>query len=205
MVGEITAAAEVRSHGGGSGCSLGSCTMKLNATTEMMPVTWPTFADMHPFAPTQQAQGAAGEYVRLMVIRAYHMQDKKMGAREDMIRENFEFKVYGRNPRKRQKKKSKFLKLTLSLSWDLVRRALDYCHSQGIEHRDVYPHNVMIDHELRKLILICMFAGMIFRKEPFFYGHDNQDQLVKIARLQLEPQLEALVRRHSRKLLLYDH
>ncbi|CAH1440245.1 unnamed protein product [Lactuca virosa] len=76
---------------------LGSCTMKLNATTEMMPVTWPAFVDMHPFAPTQQAQGyqnlgdmlctitgfdsfslqpnagAAGEYARLMVIRAYHM------------------------------------------------------------------------------------------------------------------------------------
>ncbi|KAI7725811.1 hypothetical protein M8C21_031768, partial [Ambrosia artemisiifolia] len=80
---------------------LGSCTMKLNATTEMMPVTWPAFADMHPFAPVEQAQGyqemfknlgdllcsitgfdsfslqpnagAAGEYAGLMVIRAYHM------------------------------------------------------------------------------------------------------------------------------------
>lgn len=36
---------------------LGSCTMKLNATTEMMPVTWPAFANMHPFAPTEQAEG----------------------------------------------------------------------------------------------------------------------------------------------------
>jgi casein kinase II subunit alpha len=59
-----------------------------------------------------------------------------------------------------------------------------------------------------------MFAGMIFRKEPFFYGHDNQDQLVKIAKvlgtdelnaylnkyqLELDTQLEALVGRHSRK------
>ncbi|KAF4375690.1 hypothetical protein F8388_014412 [Cannabis sativa] len=80
---------------------LGSCTMKLNATTEMMPVTWPGFTDIHPFAPTEQAQGyqemftnlgdllctitgfdsfslqpnagAAGEYAGLMVIRAYHM------------------------------------------------------------------------------------------------------------------------------------
>ncbi|XP_022754664.1 glycine dehydrogenase (decarboxylating), mitochondrial-like [Durio zibethinus] len=80
---------------------LGSCTMKLNATAEMMPVTWPGFTDIHPFAPTEQAQGyqemfnnlgellctitgfdsfslqpnagAAGEYAGLMVIRAYHM------------------------------------------------------------------------------------------------------------------------------------
>ncbi|MFD0691014.1 aminomethyl-transferring glycine dehydrogenase [Actinomadura fibrosa] len=36
---------------------LGSCTMKLNATAEMEPVTWPEFADIHPFAPVEQAQG----------------------------------------------------------------------------------------------------------------------------------------------------
>ena len=39
---------------------LGSCTMKLNATTEMMPITWPEFGDMHPFAPLDQAEGYAG-------------------------------------------------------------------------------------------------------------------------------------------------
>lgn len=36
---------------------LGSCTMKLNATTEMEPVTWPEFGQLHPFAPAEQAQG----------------------------------------------------------------------------------------------------------------------------------------------------
>ena len=79
---------------------LGSCTMKLNATTEMIPVTWPGFGKLHPFAPTAQAQGYAamfeelerdlaevtgfaavslqpnagsqGEYAGLLVIRAYH-------------------------------------------------------------------------------------------------------------------------------------
>ena len=80
--------------------SLGSCTMKLNATTEMLPITWPKIANMHPFVPVDQAQGfqamlreletwlaeitgfeatslqpnsgAQGEYAGLMVIKAYH-------------------------------------------------------------------------------------------------------------------------------------
>jgi casein kinase II subunit alpha len=70
------------------------------------------------------------------------------------------------------------------------------------------------DYSLDLWSLGCMFAGMIFRKEPFFYGHDNYDQLVKIAKvlgteelysylnkygIELDPQLEALVGRHSRK------
>lgn len=79
---------------------LGSCTMKLNATAEMIPVTWPEFAGIHPFAPADQIagykqmiqeleeylahitgfaavslqpnSGAQGEYTGLMVIREYH-------------------------------------------------------------------------------------------------------------------------------------
>ena len=79
---------------------LGSCTMKLNATSEMIPITWPEFADMHPFAPEAQAagyrqlideleamlraitgfdaicmqpnSGAQGEYAGLLAIRQYH-------------------------------------------------------------------------------------------------------------------------------------
>jgi glycine dehydrogenase len=79
---------------------LGSCTMKLNATAEMIPVTWPEFANIHPLAPANQAQGyqqlideleamlvectgydavslqpnsgAQGEYAGLLAIRAYH-------------------------------------------------------------------------------------------------------------------------------------
>lgn len=82
--------------------SLGSCTMKLNATTEMIPVTWPELGQIHPFAPAAQTKGyaelignleqwlkevtgftgvslqpnsgAQGEYAGLMVIRAYHLQ-----------------------------------------------------------------------------------------------------------------------------------
>jgi glycine dehydrogenase len=79
---------------------LGSCTMKLNATTEMIPLTWPEFSNLHPFAPNAQAggyhalfarlqkwlceitgydaislqpnSGAQGEYAGLLAIRAYH-------------------------------------------------------------------------------------------------------------------------------------
>jgi glycine dehydrogenase len=79
---------------------LGSCTMKLNATSEMIPITWPEFAQPHPFAPADQLQGfklldeqlrawlcqatgyagislqpnagSQGEYAGLLVIRAYH-------------------------------------------------------------------------------------------------------------------------------------
>jgi len=79
---------------------LGSCTMKLNATSEMIPITWPEFANLHPFAPREQAQGyrlmieeleawlciitgfdsismqpnsgAQGEYAGLVAIRKYH-------------------------------------------------------------------------------------------------------------------------------------
>ena len=79
---------------------LGSCTMKLNATAEMLPISWPEFGEMHPFAPADQAlgykeliddlsaklceitgydaismqpnSGAQGEYAGLLAIRAYH-------------------------------------------------------------------------------------------------------------------------------------
>ncbi len=80
--------------------SLGSCTMKLNAASQLMPVSWPEFASLHPFIPIDQTEGfhqlineleqalkeitgfetvsfqpnsgAAGEYTGLMVIQAYH-------------------------------------------------------------------------------------------------------------------------------------
>ena len=106
-----------------------------------------------------------------------------------------------------------------------VLKALDFCHSMGVMHRDVKPNNVMIDHARRQLRVIdwglaefyhpgveynvrvasryfkgpellvdyqlydysldmwslgAMAASMIFRKEPFFHGSDNTDQLLQI-------------------------
>ncbi len=88
---------------------LGSCTMKLNATSEMIPITWPQFANLHPFAPREQAvgytlmieelqrwlcaitgfdaicmqpnSGAQGEYAGLLAIRKYH-ESRQQGARD---------------------------------------------------------------------------------------------------------------------------
>ncbi len=88
---------------------LGSCTMKLNATSEMIPVTWPQFAQIHPFSPSNQTQGyielindleqmlcactgyagvslqpnagSQGEYAGLLIIKKYH-EDNNQGHRD---------------------------------------------------------------------------------------------------------------------------
>ncbi|MEA9391741.1 aminomethyl-transferring glycine dehydrogenase [Acerihabitans sp. TG2] len=88
---------------------LGSCTMKLNAAAEMIPITWPEFAELHPFCPTEQAEGyqqmiaqlsrwlvqltgydalcmqpnsgAQGEYSGMLAIRRYH-ESRNDGARK---------------------------------------------------------------------------------------------------------------------------
>jgi len=101
---------------------LGSCTMKLNAAAEMLPVTWPGFSRMHPFVPAEQAQGyaevfrdlesalcevtgfaglslqpnsgAQGEFAGLMVIRAYH-RDRGQGGRDVVL---IPASAHGTNP-----------------------------------------------------------------------------------------------------------
>jgi len=126
-----------------------------------------------------------------------------------------------------------------------ILRGLDWCHSHGVMHRDVKPHNIMIDHSKRQLRLIdwglaefyhlstpvnvrvasryykgpellvdyqlydysldiwslgCMFAGMIFRKEPFFRGSDNYDQLVRVAKVLGFDGLQAYLNRYQLEL-----
>ncbi len=101
---------------------LGSCTMKLNATTEMVPVTWPELGALHPFAPLDQAggyrelfatlstwlaeitgfaavslqpnAGSQGEYAGLLVIRAYH-QARGQGERDVCL---IPVSAHGTNP-----------------------------------------------------------------------------------------------------------
>jgi glycine dehydrogenase len=101
---------------------LGSCTMKLNAAAEMLPITWSSFSRMHPFAPVEQASGytevrrdlesalceitgfaavslqpnsgAQGEFTGLMVIRAYH-RDRGEGQRDVVL---IPASAHGTNP-----------------------------------------------------------------------------------------------------------
>jgi glycine dehydrogenase len=101
---------------------LGSCTMKLNAASEMLPITWPEFSKLHPFAPVDQAEGylevfrelesmlaaitgfaavslqpnsgAQGEFAGLMVIRAYH-RDRGETARDVVL---IPASAHGTNP-----------------------------------------------------------------------------------------------------------
>ena len=101
---------------------LGSCTMKLNATSEMIPVTWPEFCDLHPFAPQEQTQGylqmfeeleyaiaeitglpavslqpnagSQGEYAGMLAIRGYHLGNGDTGRTICLIPES----AHGTNP-----------------------------------------------------------------------------------------------------------
>jgi glycine dehydrogenase len=102
--------------------SLGSCTMKLNAATELIPVSWPEFSKIHPFAPADQTQGykiiidgledmlcsitgftacslqpnsgAQGEYAGLLTIKAYH-EDRKEEHRKVIL---IPISAHGTNP-----------------------------------------------------------------------------------------------------------
>jgi glycine dehydrogenase len=101
---------------------LGSCTMKLNATTEMLPISWPEFAGLHPFAPAEQTRGyqqliaeleqmlcactgydavslqpnagSQGEYAGLLAIRAYHASRGEVQRRVCLIPSS----AHGTNP-----------------------------------------------------------------------------------------------------------
>jgi glycine dehydrogenase len=136
---------------------LGSCTMKLNATAEMIPVTFPEFGNIHPFAPVAQAQGyhqmftelerqlcqvtgfaavslqpnsgAQGEYAGLMVIRAYH-QNRGQGHRHIAL---IPSSAHGTNPASAVMAGMHVLVVKCD---DLGNIDLDDLRTKAFEHRD---------------------------------------------------------------------
>jgi glycine dehydrogenase len=136
---------------------LGSCTMKLNAASEMIPVTWPAFSRMHPFAPVEQAEGyrqvfaeleqalchitgfaavslqpnsgAQGEFAGLMAIRAYH-RDRGDAARDVVL---IPASAHGTNPASASMAGLKVIVVATDSNGYIV---VDDLRAKAQEHRD---------------------------------------------------------------------
>jgi glycine dehydrogenase len=167
---------------------LGSCTMKLNGTAEMLPITWPEFAHLHPFAPPEQTQGyaelfrvlehwlrvltgfaavslqpnsgAAGEYTGLLVIRAYH------AARGEAHRDVclIPTSAHGTNPASAVLAGCRVVAVECTAGGDI---SLDDLRAQAAQHRDhlaammiTYPstHGVF-EEDIRELCQIVHAHG----------------------------------------------
>ena len=137
--------------------ALGSCTMKLNATTEMIPVTWRNFSAMHPFAPLDQAQGyqqlieeleemlceitgfdaismqpnagSQGEYTGLSVIRKYHEANGEAHRNVCLIPSS----AHGTNPASAQ---MAGLRVVVVKSDDHGNVDMDDLRAKAVEHAD---------------------------------------------------------------------
>jgi glycine dehydrogenase len=156
--------------------ALGSCTMKLNAVAEMIPVTWPEFGDIHPFAPVNQAKGymkmfddleqmlseitgftgislqpnagAQGEYAGLMVIRKFHIENGDMDRNVCLIPSS----AHGTNPASAQMAGMKVVVVNCDVDGnvdleDLTKKAEE--HSNNLAALMVtYPstHGVFEEH-----------------------------------------------------------
>ena len=126
-----------------------------------------------------------------------------------------------------------------------VLKGLAYAHSKGIMHRDIKPHNIIMDPNKKIIKIIdwglaeiyspnsdysvrvasryfkgpellvdnekydfsldiwslgCVFAGLIFKKEPFFFGNDNFDQLIKIVKVMGSSDLFSYIKKYGLKL-----
>jgi glycine dehydrogenase len=136
---------------------LGSCTMKLNAASEIIPVTWPSFSRIHPFVPVEQAagyhqvfteleqalcqitgfaavslqpnSGAQGEFAGLMVIRAYH-RDRGQASRNVVL---IPASAHGTNPASASMAGLKVVVVACDANGYIV---LDDLRAKAREHRD---------------------------------------------------------------------
>jgi glycine dehydrogenase len=136
---------------------LGSCTMKLNATAEMLPVSWPEFARLHPFAPVRQAQGyqqlfneletwlaeitgfagvslqpnagSQGEYAGLLVIRKWHENRGEGGRNVCLIPSS----AHGTNPASAVMAGMKVVAVACDAGGDI---SLDDLRAKAVAHKD---------------------------------------------------------------------
>lgn len=172
--------------------SLGSCTMKLNATTEMIPVTWPEFNSLHPFAPANQTEGyramieelaadlceitgfaamslqpnagSQGEYAGLMVIREYFKDRGESHRNVALIPDS----AHGTNPASAV---MAGMKVVVTKCDERGNIDLDDLRAKAIEHKDnlavlmvTYPstHGVFEGHIKEITSLIHEFGGQVY-------------------------------------------
>jgi glycine dehydrogenase len=171
---------------------LGSCTMKLNAASEMIPVTWPAFSRMHPFAPVEQAEGyrevfteleqalchitgfaavslqpnsgAQGEFAGLMAIRAYH-RDRGDAARNVVL---IPASAHGTNPASASMAGLKVVVVACDSNGYIV---VDDLRAKAHEHRDdlaalmvTYPSTFGVFEEAIKDVcaIVHEYGGQVY-------------------------------------------
>ncbi len=172
--------------------ALGSCTMKLNATTEMIPVTWPEFGKLHPFAPSDQVggymqifdelekalceitgfyamslqpnAGAQGEYAGLMVIREY-LKDKGEGHRNVAL---IPSSAHGTNPASAA---MAGFKIVVTKCDEKGNIDIEDLRAKAIEHKDdlaclmvTYPstHGVFEESIQEICAIVHEFGGQVY-------------------------------------------
>ncbi|MGI9025090.1 MAG: aminomethyl-transferring glycine dehydrogenase, partial [Burkholderiaceae bacterium] len=171
---------------------LGSCTMKLNATSEMIPVTWPAFAHMHPFAPESQTEGyramigeledmlceatgysavslqpnagSQGEYTGLLVVRAWHASRGEAHRDVCLIPSS----AHGTNPASAQ---MAGLKVVVVACDDMGNVDLDDLEAKASEHADdlaavmvTYPstHGVYEEGVQKICEIVHRYGGQVY-------------------------------------------
>jgi glycine dehydrogenase len=171
---------------------LGSCTMKLNAATEMLPLSWTEFGDIHPFVPIEQAQGylhlinelelflkeitgfeavsfqpnsgASGEYAGLMVIRQYHIKNNQSHRNIILIPAS----AHGTNPASAVKAGFKVIVVECDNKGNIK---IDHLKELAQQHKDnlagfmvTYPstHGVFESAIIQMTEIIHSYGGLVY-------------------------------------------